>query len=208
MISSQDHILLSGPFPGSSAERKTWRIDCSGRSQVDFIVQRNDRGGESSPRLLAALQTRQKLFAGVVEAEFEYNSIEVLQGRVRELRFTCDRLLWPDDVHITNLDIEGWEYQPALASDSRSTLIVRLREPSHGVLPPLRIKARAAHPDGHGMEVPVDLSCRCCLPGRNVDAPGFAGASPGKLGRRQLSPGPGTDWKQRGASSSLEIGGR
>jgi hypothetical protein len=140
---SREAYLLSGPQPAEAADRRLWRIDFAGRSQVDLVIRRLPpaqgadaprSGGEPPPLILAELQSRQELEPGLVRAEYRFD-VQVPRHGVRELRLECDPSLRPYEV--TARDLEGWELRespPAPAGKERPppTLVVRLNEPFQG----------------------------------------------------------------------------
>lgn len=138
---TNDDCLLTGPFPVENAERRLWRIACSGRSQLDLVIQRlaNDT---VAPLVLGRSQARVKLQAGQLEAHFEYHPIEVLHRSIQELQFEVSPELAIHEVSIANLEIQSWAVTPASGS-TPARLTVILREPIQGTLPPVRVRARA-----------------------------------------------------------------
>src|SRR5262249_19047154 len=94
---SRDVALLTGPLPAETPERRRWRIDGSGRSKIDLVVQPTGGPDRPPPLVLARLQTRYDLAMDVTEAEFEWQ-LEALHQGVRELVFECDPALRPYEV--------------------------------------------------------------------------------------------------------------
>jgi hypothetical protein len=140
-VVSRDLCLLSGPFPAEDPNRRLWRID-GGHSVIDLVVARTPAPDVVRPLVLARLQSRQELWPDLVEVEYEIQ-LEVYHGTLRELTCACDPALRPYEVSFRGLETDGWELRPGPAA-APSALVIRLREPVQGLLPPLRVRCRAA----------------------------------------------------------------
>ncbi|MEK7215445.1 MAG: hypothetical protein AAB289_07620, partial [Chloroflexota bacterium] len=55
--------MVSGPFETEKAGQKLWRVQATGRSQVEFIVRRNNLP-TTAPMVFTTLESRQELVAG------------------------------------------------------------------------------------------------------------------------------------------------
>jgi hypothetical protein len=169
---SRDLCLLSGPFPAEDPGRRLWRID-GGHSVLDLVVERAPSAEAVRPLVLARLQTRQELWPDLVEAEYEFQ-LEILHGTLRELSCTCDPGLRPYDVSLRSLETDGWELRPGAGAADPATLVIRLREPAQGLLPPLRIRCRAAlarptaEPTGLAWACPALRLADCVLRGETL----------------------------------------
>ncbi|MBV9122178.1 MAG: hypothetical protein JO112_02300, partial [Planctomycetes bacterium] len=128
VVAPRDNYLLSGPFPAEALDRRLWRVDFSGRSQVDLEIRPSPEPGQP-PVLLAWVQTQQNLEPDLVRATFEFN-LEVPRQSVRELHFEADPVLRPYDVTAANLD--SWEPQASTGPGAPSSLVVRLSDPFQG----------------------------------------------------------------------------
>jgi hypothetical protein len=140
----RDTFQLSGPHPADAPDRRLWRIECAGRSQMHLVLRRVTKPGPP-PLVLAQLQTTQTLAPDLLEAEFVFH-LEVLHHPVRELVFACDPVLKPIQVTLRNRELESWEVRPSTAPGAPATLVIRLREPVQGALQSLRIFCHAPLP--------------------------------------------------------------
>jgi hypothetical protein len=132
--------FLSGPLAGLTPERRLWRLECAGSSQIDLFIQNSTGPGQGSALVLARLQTKQRLSLNEVEADFDFN-VEVLHGKVNELTFVCDPRLRPLSVSVRNSEIETWELRPARQPGTPVMLVVRLPEPFQGTALPVRVRS-------------------------------------------------------------------
>lgn len=116
--------LLSGPFATERPDRRRWRLDCAGQTQIEVVIRRAERL-EQPPLLLASLETRQEIEPDVLRADFDF-SLDALQRSARDLTFECDPGLRPFEV--TGRHVDGWEQETPVATGQPSKLTVRLRE--------------------------------------------------------------------------------
>ncbi len=121
---SHDDGLLTGPLPGSSADRRLWRLAFAGASRLDLIVRRVPDG--RPPLLLVQQRTRQDVSPGQTECEFQFD-LEVPKGGARDLILECDPVLRPTEVVARNL--ERWEVQAGTDEDELTHVAVHFREP-------------------------------------------------------------------------------
>jgi hypothetical protein len=138
VVVSQDTFLVSGPHEAESPQRRLWRIDFAGRSQVDLELRAAAAGDEAPALVLANLKSRQVLEPDLLQADYDF-SLEVPHHRIRELRCEYDPTLRPLEVVVRGL--ESWETQPGATPGSASLLVIRLREPFQGG--PLQVRCLA-----------------------------------------------------------------
>jgi hypothetical protein len=127
VVVNRDACLLTGPHPGGTNDRKTWRLSFAGKSQLSFEVRRAQGPGLPAPLVLARLQTRQELTPGQLQSDYDFD-LDVLHGSVKELRLECAPMLRPHEVTIRGL--ESWELRPSPGKPA--LLVIRLREPFQG----------------------------------------------------------------------------
>ncbi|MCI0456536.1 MAG: hypothetical protein L0Z62_06100, partial [Gemmataceae bacterium] len=144
-VTVRDTCQLSGPQPAETPDRRRWRIECAGRSQIYLMIRRLLKPDQPPPLVLAQLETTQTLEPDLVETEFVFH-LEVLQNRIRELVCECDPALKPVHVSLRNRELESWESRPGATPGAPSTLLIRLREPVDGPLQPLRLRCQAPLP--------------------------------------------------------------
>jgi hypothetical protein len=124
-VASLDGAVASGPHPAEKADRRLWKIVCSGKNQVRLVV-RKGQGGAGPPLVLARLRTQQRMAPDGLDAEYAFD-LEVLHQAVTELALVCDPNLRPTEVLVPDLD--SWELKPGSKPNAASTLIVKLRKP-------------------------------------------------------------------------------
>jgi hypothetical protein len=142
-------VLLSGPDFAGEADKRVWRLGFAGRSQVGVVLRRTAGPGAVPALVLANTNTSQQILPDRLLAEFRVEA-EVLRQPVQELVFDCDPGLRPTEVTGPSLPLKGWEVLPpparkkgGKAKEDHAVLVVRLREPLRGPLPPLRVAAEA-----------------------------------------------------------------
>ena len=119
--------LLTGPRPAESAERRLWRVECGGKSQVDLVVRRVP-GPDEPPLVVTRLQTEQILAPHFLETAFAVH-LEVLRGALREIRCLSDPGFEPHRVSAGDHEVSGWELIRAPGSGGHKELVIRLQEP-------------------------------------------------------------------------------
>lgn len=145
VILAKNAGMLSGPFATERSGQQLWRIQATGRSQINFVV-RKSSAATGAQQVFATVNSRQELAAGAVQADFEV-SIEAVQSAVTELLFDFDPALQPFEVSMRQAELKNWDVLPA-AGDAKGkgpALAVRLREPKVGSFQ-ARIRCLAARP--------------------------------------------------------------
>lgn len=138
VLVSQGEILLTGPHDAENPEKRTWRIQFSGRAQAEILVRRPIEAERMPPLLLAQVQNKQRITPSRVSADFEFN-LDILHAVLNELVFECDPSLQPLEVACRNADVQSWEH----TAGDPSRLTVRFRGALHGPLQGLRIRCQA-----------------------------------------------------------------
>jgi hypothetical protein len=139
LVTAKAGVIVESPRADKGDER-VWILRFSSRSRVEFVIRQLDQG---PALLLATVQSRQELSPDRVLADFDFQ-VETLRGVVRELVFDSDGPLQVFDVLLGGAEVKKWEWQPAGKDQpSGGQLTVPLREPLHGVLPPLHIRCVA-----------------------------------------------------------------
>ena len=89
---AKSDVLITGPFPGPSEDRKVWRLAFGGRSKFELAVHRPGRGGEPPPAYRVDRALRYDLAPGlaVLTAEF---GLEQIRGVPSDLAFLVDSSL-------------------------------------------------------------------------------------------------------------------
>ncbi|GEM_PF-3377984 len=162
LVLGQNVGMVAGPFETEQASQKLWRIQATGRSQIDFVVRKNMLSDGTSS-IFATLDSRQELSAGAVQADFDIQ-IEAVQQALTELIFDHDPALQPYDVAVRQADLKNWDVVPpaAAAKNKTAALVVRLREPKQGALQ-VRVRCLAARPPGQPWISPT-LRLRRAIP--------------------------------------------
>jgi hypothetical protein len=137
---SRDDGLLTGPLPGSSADRRLWRLAFAGASQLDVIV-RTAAGQRPSPLVLVKQRSRLDVTPGQTLCEFAFD-LEAPHAPVRDFVVRLEPGLQPTEVSVRNL--ERWEVQPEADPKLPIAVAVRLREPLHSGILTVRAVASAA----------------------------------------------------------------
>jgi hypothetical protein len=137
-----DNGLLFGPQPASRADRRLWRLFCSGAPPIDLLIRQTSAAHEPPPLVMAHLKTTQKLAPDRVEADYDFN-LEVLHGSIHELLCEGDPALHPTAVSIGTTEIETWEVRPGPTPHAPFRLWIGLPERFQGLLP-LRIHCLAS----------------------------------------------------------------
>jgi len=149
-------VVLSGPHDAGDPGLRLWRLRFTGRSAVDLVVRKPDAPDSVTPLVLANLAAVQKLTPARLQADFEFQ-VEVLHNPITRLIFDCDPVVEPFEVSLRNIDLKEWKLvkEPGLKSGpaklpsgakTRHTLVVDLREPFQGTLPPLQVRCLARLP--------------------------------------------------------------
>jgi hypothetical protein len=120
---SREDGLLTGPFPGPAADRRTWKLAFANASRIDLTVGPNRPS--MPPLILAKARVGQEVTPGETDCEFTFD-LEVPHGGVRDLAIDCDGNFRPTDVAIRNL--ERWESRPG-DDKHPPRVLVHLREP-------------------------------------------------------------------------------
>jgi hypothetical protein len=105
--------LLTGPLPGSTADRRIWRIGFGGQSRVEIAVRRPGRAGEPEPAVRANRAARYDLTPGVANGIFEF-TLEPIRGHRSEFLFNADPGLRITDV--TGPGRLSWRTEPGQAN--------------------------------------------------------------------------------------------
>ncbi len=148
--------LLSELGSPEQPGKRVWRLEFSGRSQVEIKMRRPAEGRNIPPLFLTQVQTKQVLTPERMTADYEFQ-VDILHTTVRELVFDCDPSLQPYEVSLLSGVLKDWEYKVAPppqkapgkkgnAVQKPATLVVRLREPFQGTLPGLRIRCLGPSP--------------------------------------------------------------
>src|SRR5262249_11621661 len=135
-----------GPHEAEDAGQRVWRLSCAGRAQVALLIRRptSQEGGLPAPPLLLARQdVRQVLAPERLLADYDF-AVEVLHNSVQQLVFDCSPAREREGASLPTLDPKGGDLRPGAAG--RKHLVVTLREPFRGLLPPLRVRALAPLP--------------------------------------------------------------
>jgi hypothetical protein len=126
-----ESCLLRSPRPVQDG-RRLWRVECPGRSQLDFVVRRTPDANRVRPLVLARLREQQTINLDQLEADFDF-SLEIARGGVRDLSFECDPALRPLSVSIRNVESESWEWHPGIG-DKTAYLQLHLPGPVQGTV--------------------------------------------------------------------------
>src|SRR5262245_18542001 len=132
--------LASGPFDTERAAQKLWRIQTTGRSQIDFAVRKSEARAAKS-LVFTSIESRQELLSAV-HADFDVE-IQAIPSASTELIFDHDVRLHPYEVTVRQADLKDWELMPAAPMTGHAALVVRLREPRQGALQ-VRIRCLAS----------------------------------------------------------------
>jgi len=151
---SRTVAVLSGPHDAGDPRQRLWRLRFTGRSAVDLIVRKPDEPDHVVPLLVANLVAEQQLTPARLRADFEFQ-VEVLHNPVARLAFDFDPVLEPYEVSLRNFALKEWNMVEGPApqggqsmglpaeAKTRRTLVVELREPFQGTLPPLQVRCLA-----------------------------------------------------------------
>jgi hypothetical protein len=131
--------LVTGPLEAERPDVKVWRLQSSGRSQIEMVVRAAPE--PSAPRLvLAALESKQQLTGSAVLADYEFR-LEVVHGAVAELVFDGDEDLEPYEVTARGAELASWHTERVVPEKDKApgekkakmspriAVEVRLREP-------------------------------------------------------------------------------
>jgi hypothetical protein len=154
VAASPEGCTVSGPLAAEKPEDRLWRIGFAGKSPVDLRIRRLEQPGQVSALLTARLESKQYLTPDGLEAEYLFQ-LRAMHQEVRTLECECDPSLRPYEVVAPGL--EKWELQSNGTTNSRTRLIIQLREP-------LRTGF---------------FTVRCAAPLRRGDKPDDAWTSPG-----------------------------
>jgi hypothetical protein len=136
--------MLTGPLETEQPSQKLWRIQTTGRSQVEFVVRKKSEPS-ANQLVFATVESRQALAAGVVQADFDIQIEAVKHGRA-EWIFDYDPLLQPYEVSVLQAELKSWDVAPATPeTKGKATLLLRLREPKQGAFQ-ARIRCLATRP--------------------------------------------------------------
>ena len=112
--------LVTGPFPGSAADRRRWAVAFGGVGNLSLTVRRPAGPSEPAPLVRAGRVARYGLTPGDLTTSFEFDW-EVVRGTVEELVFAVD----------PGLRVTGVETgRPAAWRDDPGGLRVPLRGPA------------------------------------------------------------------------------
>ncbi|MBM4067342.1 MAG: hypothetical protein FJ271_00140 [Planctomycetes bacterium] len=136
LVVSPKSAMLSGPHESESPKHRIWRLNFTGRSQIEFAVKKQS-GPEGRPAVLTSLQCRQQLQPGRCQSEFEYQ-FECAHGFLEQFAFICDPDLEPYEVTVKNVELKGWVIREE--SKGKKLLLVSLREPIQGTLSGLVVR--------------------------------------------------------------------
>ena len=153
LIPKKNAALLSGPEAVPQSSKRLWRLECSGRSELEFQVRPPAEAQQIAPLILSRLQAKQQITPERLAADFEFQ-VEVLHTSIHELVFDCDPALQPYDVSVRNADLKDWEFKEAPppgevsgkekeTAQNSAILVVHLREPFQGSLQGLKIRCLA-----------------------------------------------------------------
>jgi hypothetical protein len=135
--------MLTGPLEAEQPSQKLWRIQVTGRTQIDFVVRKGNEP-TASRLVLATVENRQELGPGSALVDFDVH-IEAVQHALSELVFNYDRALEPYEVTLRQAELKSWH----IAADSAgsqakpASIVVQLREPKQGAFQ-ARIRCLAA----------------------------------------------------------------
>ncbi len=142
LTASNPTVLVDGPQADAEGDNNIWQISFSGRSRVELTLRRLQI---AAPLLLVDGKTRQELSPERVLADYDFH-IEALHGTVLELVFDGDRSLQPYDVSLGGVEVKNWQWRIAdqdMGSAGGGILVLPLRAPLYGVLPPVSIRCLA-----------------------------------------------------------------
>ncbi|MCI0380999.1 MAG: hypothetical protein L0215_25725 [Gemmataceae bacterium] len=143
---SRNLALVSGPLDTEQADKKLWRLQFTGKSQIDILVRRAGEG--QSGLLFTQTQSKVSVLPEKVLADFELN-VDVLHTNAASLILELEPSLQPYDVSARNAEIKSWQVKPAVSPTKSkeakqdapaATLLIALREPFQGTLQGLRVR--------------------------------------------------------------------
>ncbi|MCI0638520.1 MAG: hypothetical protein L0Y72_03035 [Gemmataceae bacterium] len=142
---SRNLALVTGPLDTEQPGKKLWRLQFTGKSQIDMLVRRSGEG-QTGP-LFTQTQSKVSVLPEKVLADFEL-TIDVLHTNVASLILELDPALQPYEVSVRNAEIKSWQVKPddspAKSKEKKSgpaaTLLIALREPFQGTLQGLRVR--------------------------------------------------------------------
>ncbi len=112
VVAAKDAVLLSGPDETEDRDIRLWRLQFSGRSQVEFQVRNASEASPSVPLFLSQVQVKQKITPAQVIVDFDFQ-VEIAHTSVQELIFDCDPSLQPFEVSIRSGDLKNWDFSQA-----------------------------------------------------------------------------------------------
>jgi hypothetical protein len=184
---ARNTAVLSGPDFAGRPDRRVWRLAFAGRNRLHLVLRRVAGPAATQALILATMRSKQQLLPDRMLAEYRLEGLEVLHQPVQVLAIDCDAPLQPREVSWAGLPLKDWEVLPAptpmkqMAKEKGTikaagpVLVVRLREPVQGPLPPLRIACETPLPPD-GAWVSPSLRLRNALPPGELVEGGTSGA--------------------------------
>ncbi len=114
-------VLVTGPFPGSSADRRLWRLAFGGRTKFELAIRRPGRGGEPPPTARVERSLRYELSPGQVSVAAEF-ILDATRTPSKDIAFDIDPSLRVTDV--TGSGRLSWKVDPGPRPEDPSRIRV------------------------------------------------------------------------------------